>query len=334
MARHRDPASPSKTGFNQVSKGHPMSVSVDNALQVKFLNNAELMLQQHKSKIWEHAVPVDVAGSEKAKIKDFFGNRTTQTGDDRHGDTRYSEATQDGLWLPKRPEEYSADLVDRGDQQATNINIGSGYMMSHTSAINRFWDDVCLAALYGSLISGKTGTTVTALGSGMTVPVTEGGASGAQGMNLEKLEAAGQLLDEAYNDPDEEKFVILPSKFNRQLRREIKATSSDFASLGGRIDPRTGLLVAWNGWNIIPFELANTLLKLTYGGGLYLDGSGYFKLPYWKKSGLAKGVWELLYPGVDRLPAKRYSTQYFLGTTVNATRTQAGKSGLILCSAS
>lgn len=306
-----------------------MSDQVNQSAQVKFLNNAELILGQHKSRIWEMGVPVSVDGSEMSRIKDFFGRVRTFTGNDRHGDTQYSNTPQDGLWLPKRPEEYTADLVDRSDQQATSLEIGSGYMMAQASAINLIWDDIALAGLYGPLVSGKaTALTTTALGSAMTVPVGEGAASGATGMNSEKLDAAQQLLSEAYNDPSEEKYIVMPEKYNRQLRRDIKVTSSEFVALGGKVDPKTGMLTAWNGWNIIPFELADPFLKFT--SQLYLDGNGYTQLPYWKKSGLACGTWEKIFSGVDRLPSKRYSTQYFLGTTVNATRTQAGKSGVIL----
>lgn len=309
-----------------------MSTQVDQTAQIKFLNNAELMLGQHKSRIFSLIKSYDVGGAEMARIKDYFGRVRTRTGDDRHGDTQYNNTPHDGLWLPRRPEEYTADLVDRADQQVTSLEIGSGYMMSQTAAINLIWDDIALAALYSPLISGKAGALVsTPLGSSMTVPVTEGGASGVQPMNDEKLDAAQQLLAEAYNDPNERKFVVMREKDNRNLRRSLRVTSSEFAAMGGYVNPTTGMVERWNGWTIIPFELADPYLKFT--SQLYLDGSGYVQLPYWKESGLASGTWEKLFSGIDRLPQKRYSTQYFLGTTVNVTRTQAGKSGLILVAA-
>jgi hypothetical protein len=306
-----------------------MSDQVNVTAQIKFLNNIELTLQQNKSKVASLAMVANTDGAEKAKIKDFFGAVATRTGNDRHGDTQYTNTPHEALWLVKPDEDYVADLVDRNDQKATSIEIGSGYIMSQAGAINRYWDDVCLAALYGSVISGKQGTTVTALGSSMTVPVTEGGASGNQGMNVEKLDAADQLLLEAYNDPDEQKFIAMCAKQNRQLAREVKVTSSDFSALGGRVDPKSGLIVAYKGWSILNIELSNPLLPRTAVASL--DGSGFRQCPYWKASGLAIGWWEKVFASVDPLPTKRFSKQYYAASTAAATRTQAGKSGLILC---
>jgi hypothetical protein len=81
------------------------------------------------------------------------------------------------------------------------------------------------------------------------------------------------------------------------------------------------------GWNIITLNLKSDLYTAK---PLSLDGSGFRKNPFWVASGLAKGEWERLFASVDKLPQKRHSTQYYADSLVNVTRTQNGKTGIIL----
>ena len=86
----------------------------------------------------------------------------------------------------------------------------------------------------------------------------------------------------------------------------------------------TGLL----GWEFIYLELDNPLLGTI--PALATDGSGYRKNPFWVQGGVVANYWQRLRTMLDRLPGKLGSVQYFAGTTLAATRTQAGLSGIIL----
>lgn len=304
-----------------------MSFNVPNSFVVDFKENMELTLQQHQSLLWPLIDAVDgPLQGEKVDITDFLGDTATQTGDDRHGDTKYNNTPHDRVWVVKPPEEYWAELVDRQDQIAAKIALGSGYMMAARAAINRAKDDAILAALYGPIITGKLGTTTTALGTSMAVPVTTGGASGAQRMNIAKLIAAGELLDGQYVDGQEERYIAITSKQNSDLLAEVPATSSDFkGAYGGTFE--NGKIKQLLGWNFVHIELSNPLLK--FSQPLSTDGSGYRKNPFWVRSGIKKAPWEELFTSIDPLPQKRLSRQVFAATIVSATRTQAGKVGYI-----
>jgi len=306
-----------------------VSDQVNTTAQSKFQNNLEVMLQQRTAKIYPHASgPVDAKGAEKVDLKDFVGAVKTQKGSDRHGDTKYTNTPHERVWVTKPVESYVADLLDRNDKLATNINIGSGYMMAQRDAINRHWDDQCLFGLYGNMITGKDGTTLTPLAGGMTVPVAQGGAAGPQRMNLDKLRTARKILAQNFNDMDAERFIVLTAEQQDDLLKDVQLTSEDFKSLGAQINAQTGNFTRILGWTIIEMELSNPMLD---AAPLTLDGNGYRRNPFWVKDGLAAVEWEKLFAiGGDRLPTKRYSEQYFASTTVAATRTQSGKVGIIL----
>lgn len=303
-----------------------MSNQVGNTAQVTFENNVELALNQTKSMLQDALVEQSASG-EKAKIKDIVGNVASQTANERHGDTKYVNTPHDGVWLPKPDEEYYSDLVDNADELATGINIQGTYTMAAAATINRARDDKDLQGLYSPIISGKDGLTSTPFPAGMIVPVTTGGASGAQRFNVAKIRAANKLLLQNFNDMNEQRFMTLCAEQIDDLLGEIPATSADFQRVfGGEYE--NGILKRFLGFTIIPIELSNPLLK--FSAPLSVDGSGYRKNLFWTKSGGRRGVWQKLRTSIDPMPGKLLSKQVFAGTTVAATRTQAGKVGIIL----
>jgi len=303
-----------------------MSSQVPSTFQVTYENNIELALNQTKS-LLDGALVEQAASGEKAKIKDIVGNVASQTANERHGDTKYVNTPHDGVWLPKPDEEYYADLVDNADRLATGIDIQGEYTMAAAATINRARDDKDLAGLYGPIISGKEGTTSTPFPGSMIVPVTTGGSSGNQRMNVAKVRAANKLLMANFNDMQEERFMTLTSEQMDDLLNEIPVTSADFQRVfGGEFS--NGVITKLLGFTIIPIELGNPLLK--FSAPLSVDGSGFRKNLFWVKSGGRRGVWQKIRSEIDRLPTKLYSTQIFAGTTVASTRTQAGKVGIIL----
>jgi hypothetical protein len=54
------------------------------------------------------------------------------------------------------------------------IALESGYMMTAVSTINRAKDDAFIGGFFGSMITGKDGTTLTAFPAGMVTPVDTG----------------------------------------------------------------------------------------------------------------------------------------------------------------
>ncbi len=303
-----------------------MSTYVTAAMQVKYKNNVEMVLQQQKSRLLDAVTVQDDASAEKVKVKDLVGNTSPNEADERHGDTKYNNQTYDGVWIPKPNELYFADLIDNADKLGTSIELQGTAVQSGAGTINRAIDQRILQGFYGSIISGKEGTTSTAFPGGQVIAVTVGGASGDQKMNVAKLRAANKLLTQGYVDDEEERFMVLTADDNDQLLTEVPATSSDFkGAYGGTF--RDGKITGLLGWKFIHLELDNTML----GNVTTLATSGSNrKTPFWTKSGMLANFWQRNRTMIDPLPQKLGSVQVFAGTTVAATRTQAGKCGYIL----
>lgn len=304
-----------------------MSIFVTPAMQVKYKNNVEMALQQQKSVLEDAVITTDDASAEKIKIRDIVGNTMPNYADTRHGDTKYNNPTYDGVWLAKPDEGYYADLIDNADKLGTSIDLQGSSVTSGSGTINRVKDQRILEGFYGPIISGKDGTVSTPFPAGQIVPVTAGGASGAQKMNTFKIRAATKMLLQGYVDPNMEKWMVLTADDNDALLTEVPATSADFkASYGGRVE--NGMLMELLGWKFKHMELDNPLLDGI--PGLATDGSGYRRNPFWVKGGIVANFWQRSRTSLDLMPGKVLSVQVFAGTTVAASRTQPGMSGIIL----
>jgi hypothetical protein len=303
-----------------------MSTNVPKSFQVKFQNNVEMALQDQATPLLDAVTVQDDASAEKIKIKDIVGNTSPNEGDERHGDTRYNNPDYDGVWLAKPNELYYADLIDRDDQLATSIGLQGTSTMSGAGTIARARTQRILEGLRSSIVSGKTGTVTTPVPNGAYVAV-DVGAAAATKMNTAKIRAATKYLLKGYVDPNLPKFMLLTAEDNDALLTEIPATSADFkASYKGEVDDN-GMLRRLLGWNFIHEELDNSLLGTV--SALYTDGSGYRLNPFWVKPGVVANFWNRLHTSVSVLPQKRDATQVYAGTTLAATRTQAGMSGFI-----
>lgn len=297
-------------------------------MQVKFQNNVEMQLQQTKSVLEMCVETQDDASAEKVKVKDIVGNVQPKEATTRHGATEYNNRPYDGVWIPKPGELYDADLIDNADQLGTSIDLNSTVVMSCAATIARARDIRILQGFYGSIISGKEGTTTTPFPGGQQIAVTTGGASGAQKMNVAKVRAATKLLAQNYVDLMAERWMVLTADDNDALLQEIPVTSDDFKdSYKGQVD-EAGRVTRLLGWNFAYLELDNPML----GGvpALATDGSGYRKTPFWVKQGIRFNYWQRLRTSLDKMPGLLLSYQYFAGMTGAATRTQAGMSGIIL----
>jgi hypothetical protein len=308
-----------------------MSDTVNVTANHLFNNNLELQLQATKSQLWD-TVEVQDADGEATSVKDLLGQAKPQEADERHGDLKQTGVPHSRVWLTKPNELYFNEFVDGADQLATQIALEGAYTMAAMATMNRAWDDRVLQAVYAPILTGKTvGEAVQqAFPNGQIVPVTVGGASGPQRMNVDKLRAANKLLAQGFAmQPGEKKFMVIDAEQNDDLLREVPATSSDFkASFGGEID-ENGNIRRLLGWNFVHMELRNAAY-LVGAAGLTVDSNGYTRNPFWVKSGIRLGVWQKLRTAIKDQPQKVNTRSVFAGTTVAGTRTQAGRVGIIL----
>ncbi|WEK43641.1 MAG: phage capsid protein [Candidatus Sphingomonas colombiensis] len=301
---------------------------VNTTANYEFKNNVELQLQQKTSLLWDTCEEQNCTGSEKETVKDLIGEADPQEADERLGDLKETDPGHDRVWIVKPNERYFNKFVDGADQLATKISLDGGYTMAAVATINRAHDSAILEGIYGSMLMGKEGASIVPFPGGNVVPVTTGGATGAQRMNVAKVRAAKLMLDQNFNEPSDRRFIALNAIQRDDLLSEVQATHADYArTFGVRLDGE-GNMIGLLGFNIVPIELRNPKLG-AFKKGLTVTGGGYTRNPFWTYSGVRKGVWTKLRTFIKDQPTKVDVRSVFAGTTMAATRTQAGKVGII-----
>lgn len=305
-------------------------MSVENAFQVKFHNNVELALQQGMAMdpFEEAVVWTDDASAEKIKVNDIFPAKPASEGGVRNQRTQWDDPNSDGVWLPKEKELYKAFLVDNADKLQTSISLEGAATMMTTATLKRARMQRVLEGFFGPIISGKTGTTVTAFPGAAEIPVTVGGASGNQPLNTKKVREAKLYLDQGFNPRELKRYMVVTAEDCDALLDEMQAVNDDFKrSFGVKYDA-DGTITGMLGFNFIPVELDDPMLATI--PALATNGSGHRRNPFWVKGGLVGNYWQRLRSEVGKIPELEFNLGTFGGTTLAATRTQAGRCGIIL----
>lgn len=292
-----------------------MSYEVDTATVQQYSTNVELLLQQKGSRLRDKVMVSSYTGK-AAKAVEQIGKVTAQKALNRHADTPLISTPHDARWL--FPEDYDwADLIDDNDKLRMLIDPTSSYALNGAYALGRAIDQEIIAAFFGDSKTGENGTTTTSFDtSNQQVAVTVG-ASGADGLNVEKLREAKRILGAAEVDTDNDPlFCAITAKQEHDLLAQTQVTSLDYNSRPVLVD---GKLTSFMGFNFVRTEL------------LGVDGSSYRRCPVWAKSGMHLGMWNDIMVSVDRRADKRNSTQVYCKTTIGATRTDEGKVVEVLC---
>ena len=290
-----------------------------------YRESLKMALQQKDSRLLKTITDVDVSG-ELAKLDDLVGESEYQQKTGRNSKTTYSETPHDGRWVAMPDPIFYAELTDKEDKLASGVDVTGIYTKGGSSAIARGTDAEIIRGIFGTAQTGKKGTILTPFDSANIVPVATGGA--ASGLNVEKLNAANEILRGNDVDLDEEEcWVPITAKQNGNLLNDIKVTNKDYGATGAEITD--GLVRKLFGFNFAHIELGNTRLK--DAAALTVDGSGYRKVPFYTKSGIYLAFWERMFASVDLLPTTHFSTQIYARRQCAASRSEEGKVGYIEC---
>ena len=297
---------------------------------IKFTNNLQLALQQKQAKLAPYAVQQPGAG-EMTEVTNLVGSALPERLSTRFQPTNLKNGEFSRRWAPRTEPYVFVRGVDSVDQMEAGISLQGGYTMTGAATLSRAKDMAFLEGFYGVNYTGKAGQTQVTFAAGNIVPVTEG-AAGATGMNVDKLRAAQAILRGNLVDLEgEECFMALTAKQISNLQSEIEMTSADFNRADSPV-LRDGVLTKLLGFNFIPMEFGNAASVGDDIAALTLDGSGYRKLPFWTKSGMAVVTWEEQYSRVTERDDLNFATQIYARNCQTGTRTDEGKCGIVLCS--
>lgn len=292
-----------------------MSMHITTAMVQEYKSGIEILYQQKRSKLRE-AVRVEPVEGKYAFFDQIASveakNKTT-----RHADLEVVSTPHKRRRVAP-VDKYVADYIDQEDLYKILNNPTNAYAMNFAMALNRAIDKEIISAALGPAYTGETGSEIVPFDTlNMTVAANVGSTS-ATGMNLDKLRAAKEILDEN-EAPDDERYIVIAPKQLMELLATTEVTSADYNTVKALV---AGDLDTFLGFKFIKSNKLST------------DANQYRECLFWHKNALLLGIGREIGASIDPVPQKGQSLliQAWLG--MGATRMQEEGVGKILCAES
>jgi hypothetical protein len=290
-----------------------MSFQITTAFVDQFHSNVAILSQQRGSRL-AGAVRVESQVGEHS-FYDQIGSVTAQKRTTRHGDTPLISTPHSRRRVTLVDYDW-ADLIDKLDLVKTLISPANPYALNAGYAFGRAKDEAIIEALFGDAYTGHDGSTTTSFDdTNNQVAVNLGGS--AEGMTLNKLLKAKQILDGHDVDPAIPRYIALTARqMYDLLSAESKMTSADYATVKALV---RGDINQFAGFTFLQTEL------------LGVDANSYRRIPVWAKDGLLMAVGANAKSRITERADKNYSTQVFYEMSIGCTRMEETKVVEILC---
>ena len=157
----------------------------------------------------------------------------------RHADTPLIDTPHSRRMVTMSDFQY-ADLIDDQDRVRLLIDPTSTYGRAAAAAMGRAMDDEIISAALGTALTGKDGSTSTALPSGQKIAVA------SAGLTIAKLVSAKEILDAASVDPSIPRHIVVSPKQISDLLNNTTVTSSDFNTVKALAQGEINTFVGFN----------------------------------------------------------------------------------------
>ena len=202
-----------------------------------------------------------------------------------------------------------ADLIDDQDKLRMLISPESTYARAAAAAIGRSMDDVIIAAMGGTALTGTTGSTST------TLPSAQKIAHGSAGLTIAKLVTAKKKLDEKSVDPSIPRYIVVSPEQIEDLLNSTTVTSADFNTVKALVQGDIDTFVGFK------FITSNRLTD---------DGTS--RLCYaWAQDGMKLAIGKEPNAKIDERSDKSYATQVYYCSSFGSTRMEEEKVVEIAC---
>jgi len=238
------------------------------------------------------------------------------------------------------------DLVDNDDKLKILINPESEYAIAAQNAFGRVTDDIIIAAMFGTALSGPDGAT------GVTLPSTggplttgqyvantaiandltinngpTGGTNDASTLSPQRLRQIKYLFDAQDVDPDEERFILVSPANLKNLLTFVQVTSADYntvkALAEGAVDTYMGFKFIMS--NRIPVVNTASALGITYAPIGGVSTAGNRMVVAWARAGIGYALQEDVLTEIAKRPDMSFSTQIYMEMVMGATRIEEPK---------
>ena len=292
-----------------------MSIQITTAFIQQYRANVEHLVQQKGSRL-RPLVRTETQNAE-FDFYDRIGATSAQEVTGRHQDTPLINVPHDRRRVSLRDFDW-ADLIDRPDRIRMLIDPTSPYSQNAAYALGRKMDEVILDAAFGSVYTGKTGSSTVSFPAGQQVAVdyVETGSAANSGLTIGKLRRAKQILDQNEVDPTERRYIAMTAKQMTDLLRTTEVTSADFNTVRALVQ---GEINSFMGVEFVRTELVRT------------NASSHRRCLAWCQSGLLLAVGQDIVTDIGPRRDKRNSTQVYVSASFGATRMEEEKVVEIIC---
>jgi hypothetical protein len=283
-----------------------------------FKGNLNFMLSTKKSKLRGAVMETDLKG--KGAAYDDFGETEMEEKTGRFAPTPLTPLEHYRRWIYSKPFDKALP-VDWADLVKVLVDPKGPYTQKIGAAINRKIDKLIIDSFEADSKAGETAGETKTFDTGMIVDVQvrDVGVSAADfGLNVPKLLAAGELLDDAENEEGEERYCLVPPRQITSLLKSTKVGSHDYNEVRAL---QEGKISKFAGFNFI-------MLPKKY---LKLDSNGDDKVYYWTKSGVLFAKAKEPMVKADERADLSYTWQVYGAFEAGATRMNEQKVGYIEC---
>lgn len=306
-----------------------MSFTVTDAMVLAFTSNVRFLAQQKYSRLRPCMIEDSITG--EAAYMEQVAPTGARKVTARHQDSPMMNTQH----LRRRiaPYDYDwGDLVDRLDRARLLIDPASTYAQNGAFAMERAFDDEALAAIFGVAYSGHAGATALTWPNGNsesspTQPAgtqvavndwTYGNGSGNAGLTVSKLISGLVALQAGEGEEEEEMYIALGAKQFGNLLATTEFTNADYNAVReltrGKIQG-----ASFMNFNFIHSER------------LLLNGSGQYRVPVWRKSGMGMGVARAVEGRIAERPDKRFGVYVYTDEAIGASRLEEVKVAELIC---
>jgi len=308
------------------------SFEIDEAFVETYKSNIYMLSQQQDARLARNCRQEQQGG--ETDYYERLGLAEANKITDRHGDTVHSNTPHTRRAVDLEEADYS-DLIDKMDRVKLLINPDDAYVKAAVMGLNRYKDDVWIAAALGNARSGKKGTVNVSLSNSQKVGATNGTAS--SGLNVFTLTIVLEKFDSNDIDEDIPKYIAYSGKQKQNLLNETEVTSADYNTVRALVQ---GEIDTFMGFKFIRSErlpiTAASVTTFDAASGAYTGGSdtiaaGARRCIAWAEDGMIFATGLDMVVRVTEESTKRFSTQVYAAHQVGAVRMEEEKVVEILC---
>ena len=300
-------------------------MSIDNSMVKQFTSNIYHYSQQKDSRIWNLFTRSESINGEE-KYFDAVGGTDVMEKTGRNQDTTFTDFEHFRRRLTMR-DYFWATLVDKTDKLRLIHSPESEYSIEARNAFARKLDDIAIAALLGTVWTGKTGTTPLSLPNASKLAATKSGDF--SGFSVETLINLKYMFDVKEID-DKDRHIAVGAAEIRNLLNEDKVTNADYANIKALVHGEVDTFMGFKFHRLerLPsLTVAATINKVTGEVGTGSDSAaiGSKRCIAFTKDALIKGIGANITSKATERADKHYATQLYMSMSLGAMRNDEDK---------